>query len=201
MPKTMFTPPPTFIRIRTGKTCATCSTFSSSRSPILISMGAGVNPMRNEAPGGCTMISAPIPSTRLAVSLSMPVVIPTVSMTRPTSMATARMLMMVRVGRWSRFEMTILVSMRSLRPVPVGTWLRARQLTGANFDKLGVRGLLQLEFVRSDVRVEGGPLDGNGEAVIFGRARDLDLRGIWDAVEVVVSGVVHGFERRAVRPK
>src|SRR5438876_1181771 len=188
MPKRRFTPLPTFMRTRTGSTCATWSTFSSSTSPILIGTGAVLTPIRKDALGGCTMISAPIPSTRFAVSFSMPVVIPTTSSTMPTSRATARMLMMVRTGRWSRFEMTILVSMGRLRAGD-----------RAEFDRLGASGLLQLKFVRIYFLIERRLLDGDRKAVVFDGADDLDFGRIDYSREILVGGIVRGLDQRTYR--
>jgi hypothetical protein len=51
-----------------------------------------------DAEGGCNMMSAPTPSMRLAVSCTIPLVSPTMTITRVTSTATASTLTIVRIG-------------------------------------------------------------------------------------------------------
>src|SRR2546427_7113201 len=121
-------------------------------------IGAEVKLKIYEAPGGCTSTSAPIPPTRLLLSSSSPVVIPTTSSTIPTSMATARMLTTVRTGRWSTFSMIILLTTRTLR-------LRA----GRQVHKLRLLGLFEQEFFGLNRLVERGLLDRNRQAVVFDR--------------------------------
>ena len=55
-------------------------------------MGAPLNARNTDAEGGCSMMSAPTPSMRLAVSCSMPLVSPTIMITSVTSTPTARTL-------------------------------------------------------------------------------------------------------------
>ena len=83
-------------------------------------IGAWVSPRRKDAPGGCTRTSAPTPSTRFLLSFTSPVVMPTTSITMPTSTATARMLTAVRIGRCRMFSTISLLSTRALRPALCG---------------------------------------------------------------------------------
>src|SRR2546422_3702580 len=57
--------------------------------------------------GGWTVISAPTPAVRLAVSLVIPVVNPTTMRINTTSRVTAKMLTVVRTGRALRPAMII----------------------------------------------------------------------------------------------
>ena len=66
---------------------------------MLIGIGAPLNAMKIDAEGGCTMMSAPIPSVRLADSKIRPLVSPTTMITSITSIATAIMVIAVRTGR------------------------------------------------------------------------------------------------------
>ena len=55
-------------------TGATATTWSSlrRRSATLIDTGAPLTPISSDEPGGCTMMSAPMPTWRFLVSLNMP---------------------------------------------------------------------------------------------------------------------------------
>src|SRR2546425_12785547 len=152
-------------------------------------IGAEVKLKIYEAPGGCTSTSAPIPPTRLLLSSSSPVVIPTTSSTIPTSMATARMLTTVRTGRWSTFSMIILLTTRTLR-------LRA----GRQIHKLRLLGLFEQEFFGLNRLVERGLLDRNRQAVVFDRAVEVYAGRIADALEVPVLGVLNALGVAALRP-
>ena len=67
-----------------------------------------LRPEMNDAPGGETMMSAPIPFWRSAESFMMPMERPTISRISVTSMAMATTLMADRKGRCTRLEKTIL---------------------------------------------------------------------------------------------
>ena len=71
-------------------------------------IGAPLKAMNTEAEGGCTITSAPTPSMRRAVSVSNPLVRPTMIRTSVTSTPTAMTLISVRTGRWSTFCKIIL---------------------------------------------------------------------------------------------
>ena len=73
-----------------------------------IETGAPLTPISSDEPGGCTMMSAPMPTWRFLASLSMPMERPTMSRIRVTSTATATTLMMVRNGRCTRLAKIIL---------------------------------------------------------------------------------------------
>ena len=91
-------------------TGATATTWSSlrRRSATLMDTGAPLTPISSDEPGGCTMMSAPMPTCRFLVSVSMPTERPTIRRIRVTSTATATMLMMVRKGRCTRLAKIIL---------------------------------------------------------------------------------------------
>ena len=79
-------------------------------------IGAPLKAMKTEAEGGCTMMSAPTPSVRLADSVSNPLVSPTTMITSVTSTATAITVMIVRTGRCITF-CTIMCPINSLAPL------------------------------------------------------------------------------------
>ena len=122
----MISMPP--VELNCSSTGATACTYliSLSRSPMRMGMGAPLNARKTEAEGGCSMMSAPTPSMRLAVSCSMPLVSPTIMITSVTSTATASTLTSVRTGRCRTFLKTSLAdhgwaSCPSVRPrAPVG---------------------------------------------------------------------------------
>ena len=70
---------------------------------MAIGMGAPLKAMNTEAEGGCTMISAPTPSVRLADSVINPVVSPTTRITKVTSTAIPITVINVRIGRCITF--------------------------------------------------------------------------------------------------
>ena len=96
----------------TGATAVTCGS-----RPILPAIftetGAPVTPIISDEPGGCTMMSAPIPACRLLLSFRMPSMMPTISRISVTSTATATTLMRVRNGRCTRLAKIIRFIMRS----------------------------------------------------------------------------------------
>ena len=94
-----------FVELNCSSTGATDFTYfiSASLSPSRIGMGAPLKAMNTEAEGGCTMMSAPTPSTRFAESATSPVVSPTTMITSITSTATAITVIAVRIGRCSTF--------------------------------------------------------------------------------------------------
>ena len=73
-------------------------------SSISITCFAGIDvlviPKIGELPTGRTMMSAPTACMRPETSLSVPLVIPTISRTAITSMATAIIVIAARVLRW-----------------------------------------------------------------------------------------------------
>src|SRR5689334_23370700 len=152
-------------------------------------MGAELMAKKYEACGACTHKSAPTPSTRLAVSFTRPDVMPTTSMTMPTSMATARTLTMVRMGRCRRLARTILFSIVDLGPGH-----------GAQFHQFRAFRFLQLEFIGGNLLVESRFLNRNAQPVIFRRACDLNLRGITCSLKILVVGVLNVFGIAASGP-
>src|SRR5215831_20799288 len=70
--------------------------------------GAPPNAARLEDPGGRTVRSAPIPTWRDLLSSRIPSASPTIIRISVTSTATAKMLMMDRMGRWTRLATIIL---------------------------------------------------------------------------------------------
>ena len=102
-------------------------------------MGACDIPMKKEAPEACTRMSAPTPSTRLALSFTMPWQRPTTRMTMATSMATASTLTTVRTGRCRILAMISLFTNGVLS-----------LLGRAQIDQFRSLRLLQFEFFRPE---------------------------------------------------
>src|SRR5271157_414177 len=182
-----FSPATEFTTNSTGATARTWGS-SSKRSPILTGMGACVRPMRNEAPGGCTRMSAPTPSIRLALSFTSPWQRPTTRMTIPTSMATARMLTAVRMGRCRILEMINLLIKR------VFLWLWRAQVY-----QLRPLGFLQVEFLRGDGLIESGLFNGDGNLVVILRPVQFDVGWIANTLKILIVGVLDIFSTSAIR--
>src|SRR6185312_601913 len=89
--------------ITTGATAATCGRFAST-SATFTETDALLNAFIIDDPGGRTNTSAPMPYWRVFESLSMPSERPTISRIMLTSIATATMLIIERMGRWARLE-------------------------------------------------------------------------------------------------
>ena len=68
-------------------------------------------PVKKLEPGGETITSKPIPFCRLALSFSMLMHRPTMSRISVTSIEIAKTLIMVRSGRCTRLEKTILFTL------------------------------------------------------------------------------------------
>src|SRR5437764_14841705 len=146
-------------------------------------MGTGAlpRPIKNDDPGGCTSTSAPTPSTRLADSCSSPVVMPATSVTMLTSMATARMLMIVRTGRCRTLATIILLTTRRL---PFRAFLGVTLF--AQLDQLRVRRLSQLELLRRYRLIELRVVqDRYGQADLLYGPIELDVHGVADPLEVL----------------
>src|SRR5581483_10663480 len=103
--------------------------------------------------------------------------------TIPTSIATARTLTVVRIGRWRILAKIILLTTRVLR-LP----------SGREFHKLRVRRLLELEFLRRDGLVEGRLLNVDRELVVLDRPGQLNSGGILHALKVLVVGIMNVFD-------
>src|SRR5579875_3921251 len=174
IPYTRFSPLVVLNCSSTGATACTCG-ISFSRSAILIGIGAAVMPRKKEAPGGCTIISAPTPSTRFADSFSIPEVMPTTSNTMPTSIATARMLTIVRMGRCRTLATIILPTIRL-------SWPPDR----AQVDQLRVLRLFQSKLRVGNRLVKPRLENRNGERIVFRGAIDDDFRGVMDVGEILV---------------
>src|SRR6266567_857240 len=166
-------------RNRAGATAWTCG-ISSSRWAILIGIGALPKPNNIDDPGGWTSTSAPTPSTRLAASWRSPCVMPTTSITIATSMATARMLIIVRTGLCRTLATIILLTTRRLlfRPF-LGVTLFAQ------LDQLRVRRLSQLELLRRYRLIELRVVQNRyGQADLLDRPVELDVRRVVDPLEI-----------------
>src|SRR5439155_5513554 len=126
---------------------------------------------------------------------SSPVVMPTTSITMLTSMATARMLMIVRTGRCRTLATIILVTTRRLAfRAFLGVTLFAQ------LDQLRTRRLSQLELLRRYGLIELRAVqDRYGQAVILDRPLDLDAHGVAQPLKVPVTGILYLLDQTALR--
>src|SRR5208337_4817498 len=141
-----------------------------------------------EEPGGRTRMSAPTPSTRRALSFTIPWQRPTTRRTIPTSMATASMLTAVRTGRCRILEMINLLI----------NWVFLL-LWRAQVYQFRPLGFLQIEFLRRDGLIERGLFNGDCNLVIFLRPVQFDVGWIVDALKILVVRVLDIFGTSAIR--
>src|SRR5271157_2595354 len=133
-------------------------------------------------------MSAPTPSTRWALSFTIPWHRPTTRMTIPTSMATASTLTAVRMGRCRTFEM---ISLLTKWGFPLLCRAQVHQFRALRH--------FQVEFLRRDRIIERGLFNGYGNRVIFLRPTQFDVGWIVNTLKILVDGVVDVFGASAIR--
>src|ERR1039457_3152718 len=106
MPSRTSTLPAVGSWVTTEATATTCGSVRSL-SATFTETGAPLTPISSDEPGGCTMMSAPMPACRVLLSFSIPSMMPTIRSMSVTSTATATTLMMVRNGRCTRLARII----------------------------------------------------------------------------------------------